>query len=129
MTLARLPIDDALPELLRSVRASGAVVLHAPTGAGKTTRVPPALLGDLPEGEIWVTEPRRIAARAAARRMALVWGIMPDIESREPHSFDDILDSVMRHEASSGMDRFVITAGYPYASDNSTDTIKVVERK
>ena len=70
MTLARLPIDDALPELLRSVRASGAVVLHAPTGAGKTTRVPPALLGDLPEGEIWVTEPRRIAARAAARRMA-----------------------------------------------------------
>lgn len=64
-----------------------------------------------------------------ARRLALVWGIMPDIEPREPQSFDDILDSVMKHEASGGMDRFVITAGYPYASDNSTDTIKVVERK
>ncbi len=64
-----------------------------------------------------------------ARRLSLVWGIMPDIEEREPQSFDDILDAVMRHEASSGMDRYVITAGYPYASDNSTDTIKVVERK
>ncbi len=64
-----------------------------------------------------------------ARKLALVWGIQADIESREPESFDDILDSVMRHEASTGMDRFVITAGYPYASDNSTDTIKVVERK
>ena len=64
-----------------------------------------------------------------ARRLALVWGVMPDVEIREPESFDDILDAVTRHEASSGMDRFVITAGYPYASDNSTDTIKVVERK
>ena len=66
---------------------------------------------------------------ATARRLSLVWGILPDIEAREPESFDDILDSVMRHEASTGMNRFVITAGYPYASDNSTDTIKVVERK
>jgi hypothetical protein len=36
---------------------------------------------------------------------------------------------VNRHEAASGVKRFVITAGYPYASDNSTDTIKVVEKK
>lgn len=64
-----------------------------------------------------------------ARRLSLVWGVMPDLETKEPESFDDILDAVTRHEASSGMDRFVITAGYPYASDNSTDTIKVVERK
>lgn len=68
--MTRLPIDDVLPELLAAVRDAGAVVLHAPTGAGKTTRVPPALLDLFPEGEIWVTEPRRIAARAAARRMA-----------------------------------------------------------
>ncbi len=64
-----LPIDAALPELVAALRASPAVVLEAPPGAGKTTRVPPALL-DLVEGEIVVLEPRRIAARAAARRVA-----------------------------------------------------------
>lgn len=64
-----------------------------------------------------------------ARRLSLVWGVSADLELEEPKSFDDILDSVSRHEAASGIKRFVITAGYPYASDNSTDTIKVVERK
>ncbi|MFT3723191.1 MAG: pyruvate kinase [Hyphomonadaceae bacterium] len=64
-----------------------------------------------------------------ARKLALVWGVSADLEPEEPKSFDDILDAVDRHEAASGIKRFVITAGYPYASDNSTDTIKVVERK
>jgi pyruvate kinase len=64
-----------------------------------------------------------------ARRLALIWGVAADIETEEPKSFDDILDAVSRHEAASAIHRFVITAGYPYASDNSTDTIKVVERK
>ena len=64
-----------------------------------------------------------------ARKLALIWGIASDIEPEEPKSFDDILDAVSRHEAASAMKRFVITAGYPYASDNSTDTIKVVEKK
>lgn len=64
-----------------------------------------------------------------ARRLALVWGVAADVEPHEPRSFDDILDAVSRHEAASSFKRFVITAGYPYASDNSTDTIKVVERK
>lgn len=62
-----LPIDDALPELLAAVRASGAAILRAPTGAGKTTRVPPALMDD---GLVIMLEPRRVAARAAALRMA-----------------------------------------------------------
>ncbi|MBN9122855.1 MAG: hypothetical protein J0I06_27575, partial [Planctomycetes bacterium] len=39
-----LPIDDALPQLLAALRAHGAAVLRAPTGAGKTTRVPPAIV-------------------------------------------------------------------------------------
>lgn len=71
-TLARLPIDDVLPELIDALRAHPAVVLKAPTGAGKTTRVPPALLdaGVAGEGRVVVLEPRRLAARAAARRMA-----------------------------------------------------------
>jgi pyruvate kinase len=64
-----------------------------------------------------------------ARKLSLVWGVAADLEPEEPRSFDDILDAVTRHEAASGVKRFVITAGYPYASDNSTDTIKVVERK
>jgi ATP-dependent helicase HrpB len=64
-----LPIDAALPALLAAVRASRAAVLRAPTGAGKTTRVPPALLDVVP-GTVVMLEPRRVAARAAARRMA-----------------------------------------------------------
>ncbi|HYH68726.1 MAG TPA: ATP-dependent helicase HrpB [Urbifossiella sp.] len=69
MPPAPLPIDAALPALLSAVRASRAAVLRAPTGAGKTTRVPPALLDVVP-GTVVMLEPRRVAARAAARRMA-----------------------------------------------------------
>lgn len=64
-----------------------------------------------------------------ARRLALIWGVAADIEPEEPRSFDDMLDAVLRHEAASAMQRFVITAGYPWTSDNSTDTIKVVEKR
>lgn len=66
-----LPIDAIQPELIANLRAHPSVVLRAPTGAGKTTRVPPALLdAALAGGRILVLEPRRLAARAAARRMA-----------------------------------------------------------
>ena len=44
MNLARLPIDDVLPSFLAALRHSSSVVLRAPTGAGKTTRVPPAIV-------------------------------------------------------------------------------------
>jgi ATP-dependent helicase HrpB len=64
-----LPIDAELPGLIAALREHGAAVLLAPTGSGKTTRVPPALL-DAGCGPVWVVVPRRIAARAAARRMA-----------------------------------------------------------
>src|SRR6266700_1294900 len=67
-----LPIDSVLPELLDALRRQGTAVLRAPTGAGKTTRVPPALLdaGLAGSGQIVLLEPRRLAARAAARRMS-----------------------------------------------------------
>src|SRR3954467_8674661 len=67
-----LPIDEVLPELIAALRAEPSAVLIAPTGAGKTTRVPPALLaaGIGAGRQIVMLEPRRIAARAAARRMA-----------------------------------------------------------
>ncbi|HEX9736545.1 MAG TPA: ATP-dependent helicase HrpB [Thermoanaerobaculia bacterium] len=67
-----LPIDDVLPEILGALATNAALVLRAPTGAGKTTRVPPALLdAGLAGGRrVVMLEPRRVAARAAARRMA-----------------------------------------------------------
>src|SRR5438309_5164350 len=72
MTPAPLPIDAVLPELVAALRVAPCAVLRAPTGAGKTTRVPPALLdaGLAGAGRILLLEPRRLAARAAARRMA-----------------------------------------------------------
>ena len=71
----RLPIDDALPDLIAALRASGRAVLQAPPGAGKTTRVPLALLSaGLTGGRIVMLEPRRLAARAAAERMAETLG-------------------------------------------------------
>src|SRR5262245_41748700 len=69
--MIRLPIDAVLPELMAALRCARNAVLRAPTGAGKTTRVPPALLDAHPDsGRILLLEPRRLAARAAARRMA-----------------------------------------------------------
>lgn len=68
-----LPIDPLIPEILAALRESNCVVLEAPPGAGKTTRVPPALL-DAGYSETLVLEPRRIAARMAARRVAEEWG-------------------------------------------------------
>lgn len=68
--LEPLPIDPLLPELVASLRSTPSVVLEAPPGAGKTTRVPRALLDAGVEGEIVVLEPRRLAARLAARRVA-----------------------------------------------------------
>ena len=66
-----LPIDIVVPELLAKLRERPSAVVRAPTGAGKTTRVPPALVdARIAEGNIIVVEPRRLAARAAARRMA-----------------------------------------------------------
>jgi ATP-dependent helicase HrpB len=69
----RLPIDDALPALTAALRQRHAAVLVAPPGAGKTTRVPLVLI-DEPWAvgkKILVLEPRRLAARAAAERMAV----------------------------------------------------------
>lgn len=65
-----LPIDALLPQLRETVTAPGAtVLLQAAPGAGKTTRVPIAVQGAL-AGTVWMLEPRRIAARTAAQRMA-----------------------------------------------------------
>ncbi|MER6620599.1 ATP-dependent helicase C-terminal domain-containing protein [Streptomyces sp. NPDC000931] len=75
--LDALPVREALPGLTDALDAHGTAVLVAPPGTGKTTLVPLALaglLGDGPARRVVVAEPRRIAARAAARRMAWLLG-------------------------------------------------------
>ena len=64
-----LPVDEILPEINSSLERYPNLVIEASPGAGKTTRVPPELL-KLVDGEVLVLEPRRIAARMAARRVA-----------------------------------------------------------
>ena len=73
---AVLPIEPSLPAICGALRASAALVLQAPPGAGKTTRVPLALLEEpwLAGQTILLLEPRRLAARAAAARMADLLG-------------------------------------------------------
>lgn len=77
-SLEPLPIDAHLPEILERVRARRALVISAAPGAGKTTRVPPALAVD---GPVIVLQPRRVAARSIAARIASErgWTIGEDV--------------------------------------------------
>ncbi|MFE6910171.1 ATP-dependent helicase HrpB [Streptomyces erythrochromogenes] len=78
--LDALPVREALPALVSALDAHGTAVLCAPPGTGKTTLVPlvlAGLVGGGPRRRVVVAEPRRIAARAAARRMAWLLGEQP----------------------------------------------------
>ncbi|MYW20485.1 AAA family ATPase, partial [Streptomyces sp. SID2955] len=78
--LDALPVRSALPALADALEGDGTAVLVAPPGTGKTTLVPlvlSGLAGDGPARRVVVAEPRRIAARAAARRMAWLLGEKP----------------------------------------------------
>ena len=72
MSRASLPIDEVLPQLLEALRQGPRALLIAPPGAGKTTRVAPALLGEAwaEGGQVLLLVPRRLAARSAAEYMA-----------------------------------------------------------
>lgn len=74
--MSRLPIEDVLPALADALRAGQSALLTAPPGAGKTTRVPLALIEEpwLSGKKLLLLEPRRLAARAAAHRMATTLG-------------------------------------------------------
>jgi len=86
-----LPIDAELPALTAALRAHPSVVLQAPPASGKTTRVPAALAREptIP-GEIWVVEPRRMAAVLAARRVA--WELGEEVGHSVGYSvrFEDV---------------------------------------
>ena len=78
MGLPDLPIHAVLPDLLAALRDFPSAVLIAPPGAGKTTAVAPALIGeDWCSGTVIILSPRRVAARAAAERMAEQLGEAP----------------------------------------------------
>lgn len=83
-----LPIDDFLSELREKLKTHDALVLTAAPGAGKTTRLPPALL-DIVKGQILVLEPRRMAAIAAASRIADENGWTPGREVGWQVRFDN----------------------------------------
>src|SRR4051795_9622244 len=70
LTRSPLPIDEVLARVLEAANERGVLVLQAPPGAGKTTRVPPALLDGGVAGKVLVIEPRRLAARLSAKRVA-----------------------------------------------------------
>ena len=74
--MTALPVDSVIPELKEALLKARHAVLTAQPGAGKTTRVPLALLNDswLTNQRILMLEPRRLAARAAAHHMALILG-------------------------------------------------------
>lgn len=74
-----LPIDELLPDIRQQLLSHTALVIQAAPGAGKTTRVPPALLGEswLQGRKLLMLEPRRLAARTAARYIALERGEAP----------------------------------------------------
>lgn len=71
MDRAALPVDPFLPAIVDAIRRRRALVVSAPPGAGKTTRIPPALA---PDGPVIVLQPRRVAARSIARRIAAEQG-------------------------------------------------------
>ncbi|MGE4324390.1 MAG: ATP-dependent helicase HrpB, partial [Sphingobium sp.] len=76
--MTALPIHAVLPDLLAALRAGSNAVLVAPPGAGKTTAVAPALLGEpWCTGQVLLLSPRRLAARAAAERIAELTGERP----------------------------------------------------
>lgn len=93
-----LPIDPLLPRLVASLRENPSLVLEAPPGAGKTTRVPVAILdaGSAGAGEILVSEPRRLAARLAARRVAAERGERPGATIGYSVRFEDVSSSATR---------------------------------
>ena len=84
-----LPVDGILPDILTSLTLHSNLVIEAPPGAGKTTRVPPGLLG-IVTGKVVVLEPRRIAARLAARRVAWELGEQPGETVGYQVRFEDV---------------------------------------
>jgi ATP-dependent helicase HrpB len=105
-----LPIDQLLPEIAGSLRQNPNLVLEAPPGAGKTTRVPPLVL-TLVRGEVLVLEPRRIAARTAASRVAAEMGEQPGQTVGYQVRFEEVAgpDTRLRYVTEGTLIRRIVT--------------------
>jgi ATP-dependent helicase HrpB len=68
-TFVKLPVDEVVTDIIASIQAGQDVILKASPGSGKTTRVPPSVMANV-SGAVWVLEPRRLAARMSATRVA-----------------------------------------------------------
>ena len=104
MIRSGLPIDAALPQIADAARACRPLVITAEPGSGKSTVVPLALLepGVLPPGKIVMLEPRRIAARAAARRMASMLNEPPGKTVGYRTRFETVVSEETRVEVVTG---------------------------
>src|SRR5215472_6231528 len=93
-----LPIEAILPEITAALERGPNLVLTAEPGAGKTTRVPRALLEArlLGDGECWILEPRRLAARLAASRVASEMGEMLGVTAGYAVRFESKISKATR---------------------------------
>jgi len=95
--LRNLPIYDVTAELLAGIASTGRIVLAAPTGSGKSTQVPQILLDQAGiEGEIVVLQPRRLAARLLAKRVAFERGVKLGDEVGYQIRFENIVSAKTR---------------------------------
>ena len=122
-TLTPLPIDPILPDLLRAMESKNAAVVIAEPGAGKTTRVPPALLSaPFAQGkQIWVLQPRRLAAKTAAMRVAEEMG-----ESVGPE-FDEVVNRLEKGQTPDQIEKDLpdlASAGDPPAALGGCEDIR-----
>jgi ATP-dependent helicase HrpB len=95
MSGLRLPIDEHVRDVVNAIRNRDNLVIEAAPGAGKTTRIPPALLSTC-DGEVVVLEPRRIAARMAARRVADEMGVRLGAEVGYQVRFEEVASKSTR---------------------------------
>ena len=92
--LKNLPIYDVAAELLAGIASTGRIVLAAPAGSGKSTQVPQILLDQAGiEGEIVILQPRRLAARLLAKRVAYERGVKLGDEVGYQIRFENIVSA------------------------------------
>ena len=93
-SLRTLPIYEVAAELIAGIASTGRIVLAAPTGSGKSTQVPQILLDQAGiEGEIVVLQPRRLAARLLAKRVAFERGVKLGDEVGYQIRFENIVSA------------------------------------
>ncbi|MCX6127427.1 MAG: helicase-related protein, partial [Proteobacteria bacterium] len=118
MQFTKLPVDGIIPSLLAHL-ANGAtqIIVRASPGSGKTTRIPPVIMSSV-AGQVWVLEPRRLAAKMSAER------VRSEMANDQGHSSSNLVGWQMRDDTSmsSGTRLLFLTEGmFPVRLSNSPD--------